>query len=85
MSDVREHDVMLTKVVTKKGRCESGKCTKMPEGEGLLSEEGRVRLGVRMLHKQMNERRVTNPKSKSWCENVRGRMAWGEKVTNTTE
>ena len=65
MIGMREHDVMLKKVVTKKGRCESGKCTKMPEGEWLLSEEGRVRLGVRMLHKRLNERRVTNPESKS--------------------
>jgi len=38
-----------------------------------------------MLHKRMYERRVTNPESKSKCENVRGRMAWSEKVANTTK
>ena len=25
---------------------------------------------------------MANPESKSWSENVRGRMAWGGKVTN---
>ena len=85
MSGMREHDVMMMKVVTNKGRCESGKSTKMPEGERLLKEEGRVRLGVRMLHKQLNERRVTNPESESWSEIVRGRRMWSGNMTKTTE